>query len=158
MLFRSVDDQKKRRLGLATALRALCNSRSRLFNLSNQNGVASNGRAPLVVGLQKDEIMLFRTRIHAAVAIAALAIAGGNVGHGDSKPAITKPGYDPSARKVELFKAIEEGLVDVKLIQMNAKNGNLIIDNKGKEPLTIQLPEAFVGVHVLNQEIGRAHV
>ncbi len=98
--------------------------------------------------------MLFRTRIHAAVAIAALAIAGGNVGHGDSKPAITKPGYDPSARKVELFKAIEEGLVDVKLIQMNAKNGNLIIDNKGKEPLTIQLPEAFVGVHVLNQGFG----
>lgn len=95
--------------------------------------------------------MLVRARKLAAVTVAALALTVVSVGHGDGKPAITKPGYDPSARKVEMFQAMKEGLIDVKLIQMNAKNGNLVIDNKVKEPLTIQLPEAFVGVNVLNQ-------
>lgn len=108
-------------------------------------------RALHEAGFQKDVMMLFRARKFAAVTVAALSLAVVSVGHGDAKPAITKPGYDPSARKVEMFQAIKDGLIDVKLIQMNAKNGNLVIDNKGKEPLTIQLPDAFVGVNVLNQ-------
>lgn len=98
--------------------------------------------------------MLLRARNLAAVSVAALSITLASVGHGDGKPAMTKLSYDPAARKVDMFKAMEEGLIDVKLIQMNAKNGNLIIDNKAKEPLTIQLPDAFVGVHALNQGFG----
>lgn len=95
--------------------------------------------------------MLRRTRslLLATVFGAVMSIAA--VGHSDGKPAITKLSYDPRARSVDLFKAMEEGLIDVMLIQINARQGNLIIDNKVNEPLTIQMPEAFVGVNVLNQ-------
>ena len=97
--------------------------------------------------------MLVLTRKLFGLATLAVAMVG-TVAHADSKSAITKPAFDPSARKVEMFKAMEEGLIDVRLIQKTAKGGNLLFENKTKEPLTVQLPEAFVGVHVLNQGFG----
>ncbi len=98
--------------------------------------------------------MLIHARKLLALSAVAVAMAAATVAQADSKPAITKPAFDPSARKVEMFKAMEEGLIDVKLIQKNSKVGNLLFENKTKEPLTVQLPEAFVGVHVLNQGLG----
>ncbi len=95
--------------------------------------------------------MLSRARNAAVGMIAGALLAVASIGHSESKPAITKLSYDPRARSVELFTAINEGLIEVKLIQVNARNGNLVIDNKANEPLTIQMPAAFVGVNVLNQ-------
>ena len=50
-----------------------------------------------------------------------------------------------------LFELMEAKQVDVKLVHKNEAAGNLLIENKSGKPLNVQLPEAFVGVHVLNQ-------
>lgn len=106
------------------------------------------GRTALIQNLSQGLIML--RCICTWVVAMALGLTA-SMGLADGKPAMTKLTYDSRARSVELFKAMNEGLIEVKLIQVNARRGNLIIDNKVNEPLTIQMPAAFVGVNVLNQ-------
>lgn len=91
---------------------------------------------------------MFTRSILAAFCVALLA---GSSVQAAGKPAITKPKYDPEAPVVYLFKGMEEKKLEVKLIQKNSKTGNLLIENKTNETLTIGMPDAFVGVHVLNQ-------
>lgn len=64
---------------------------------------------------------------------------------------ITKPKYDPDAEKVELFQGIEEGKFAVKVIAKDDMGGNVQIQNLTDKPLTVQLPDAVVGVQVLQQ-------
>ncbi len=47
---------------------------------------------------------------------------------------------------IELFAAIDRGDVDVRLIPRDAKRGNVLIENKGEKPLTVELPGAFAAV------------
>lgn len=68
-----------------------------------------------------------------------------------SRGAITKPTYDPTAEKVELFAAMEEKTLEVKVIPKDEFGGNILIENKTDKPLTVQMPESFVGVPVLKQ-------
>ena len=67
-----------------------------------------------------------------------------------SRP-ITKPKFDPNAERVEMFKGMQDGLLEVKLIQQSPLKGNLLISNKSDEALTVELPNAIVGVQVLPQ-------
>jgi hypothetical protein len=55
------------------------------------------------------------------------------------------------AEVVELFAAAAKGDIEVKLIPKDSTTGQVIITNKTKKPLTIQMPEAFAGVPVLAQ-------
>ncbi|MEO2015529.1 MAG: hypothetical protein ABGZ53_14275 [Fuerstiella sp.] len=64
---------------------------------------------------------------------------------------ITQPKFDPAARKVELFAGMEEGAFATKVIALGPQGGNVLITNTTDEPLTVQLPNAFVAVHVLKQ-------
>ena len=66
-------------------------------------------------------------------------------------PAITKPKFDPTAKKVELFKGIKDGVITARLILKNSRQGNVLIENKTDQPLTVKLPNAVVGVQVLKQ-------
>jgi hypothetical protein len=68
-----------------------------------------------------------------------------------SKRPITRPKFDPNADRVPLFQGIEQGTFDVKIIARDEKGGNVLIENKSKKPLTVKLPDAFVGVQVLKQ-------
>ncbi|MDA1165668.1 MAG: hypothetical protein O3B13_21435 [Planctomycetota bacterium] len=86
--------------------------------------------------------------------ILALAVLTVGTAQAAKKGAITKPKFDPSAPVVELFKGMEEKKLDVKLLQKDSKSGNLLIENLTKEAITVELPESFVGVHVLNQGFG----
>lgn len=67
------------------------------------------------------------------------------------KPVIPaqKPVADLAA--IPLFEAIEAKQVDVRLLHKDESAGNLFVENKSDQPLNLKLPEAFVGVHVLNQ-------
>lgn len=67
-----------------------------------------------------------------------------------SRP-ITNPKFDPSAEKVELFSAMESGQIETKVIATGPEHGNLLIKNTTDQPLTVQMPQAFVTVHVLKQ-------
>ncbi len=71
-----------------------------------------------------------------------------------AKRPITKLSLDPTAKSVELFAGMEKGLLEVKAIPKDSKQGNLLIENKTDKPLTVQMPDAFVGVQVLKQMGG----
>jgi hypothetical protein len=54
-------------------------------------------------------------------------------------------------QEIDLFQAINDGVVDVQFIAKNAKEANIIIKNKMGKPLAIKMPAAFAGVPVLAQ-------
>lgn len=94
--------------------------------------------------------MMFRFR-NQCVTLLALALLAAGTAQAAKKGQITKPKFDPNAQVVELFKGMEDGTFSVKLLQKNSKTGNLLIENLTKETITVDMPESFVGVHVLNQ-------
>lgn len=88
-----------------------------------------------------------------AVAAYVVTLSVGATAADKRKPTITRLKVDPSARQVELFDAIEEDELAVTMIAKDSKGGNLLIENKTQEPLTVQMPAGFVGVHV-HKQIG----
>ena len=58
------------------------------------------------------------------------------------------------ATQVELFSAISDGDLEVKLIPKDATESTVIFKNLTKKPLRIQLPAAFAGIPVLAQDGG----
>jgi hypothetical protein len=70
------------------------------------------------------------------------------------KKTISKLSLDPSAQKVDFFDAMDKGSLDVVMKPQDAMRGNLFIENTTDKPLSVMLPEAFVGVQVLKQGYG----
>jgi hypothetical protein len=60
----------------------------------------------------------------------------------------TKPA---DAQPVELFAGMNSGDLSVKFIPKNDREGQILIENKTKQPVSVQLPASFVGVPVLAQ-------
>lgn len=58
---------------------------------------------------------------------------------------------EPAGKQVEMFTAMKQGQLDVRLIPKDAKITTVILTNKTDQPLRIKLPEAFAGVPVLAQ-------
>ncbi len=58
------------------------------------------------------------------------------------------------SESVEMFAAMKSGEIEVKLIQIDSKEANVLITNKTKRPLSVRLPETFAGVPVLAQQFG----
>ena len=67
------------------------------------------------------------------------------------KPVITKPKFDPSAERVEFFKGMEDGQLETRFVPKDANGGFLLVTNTSEEPITVDLPDAFVAVQVLKQ-------
>lgn len=67
-------------------------------------------------------------------------------------PVIPNPKFDPDAKVVALFDGLMDGQFAAKIVHKDEKSGNLFIANKTSEALTVELPETFVGIHVLNQQ------
>jgi hypothetical protein len=61
------------------------------------------------------------------------------------------PSDEPPAADVEFFQAMDDGQLDVKFIAKSDRAARLIMTNKTKQPLNVQMPEAFAGVPVLAQ-------
>jgi hypothetical protein len=94
--------------------------------------------------------MMFHVRTH-CVALLAIGLLAVGTAEAAKKGQITRPKLDPNAPVVELFKGMKDGKLSTRLLQKNSKTGNLLIENLTKETITVQMPESFVGVHVLNQ-------
>lgn len=56
-----------------------------------------------------------------------------------------------ATNSMELFDAIDAGMVDVKYIPRDDKQARIIVHNKTDQPIDVHLPDAFAGVHVLAQ-------
>ena len=59
--------------------------------------------------------------------------------------------YNPADETVELFDAVEEGKIAVKLIPKDSTEGRVFIKNKSGKPLNVKLPEAFAAAPILAQ-------
>jgi hypothetical protein len=86
--------------------------------------------------------------VSAGVGLLWLAMVAFGGEHSD-KPAAGKS--KPQAENVELFKAIAEGQISVRLIPKDSTECRVMIENKTKKPLTVKLPDSFAGVPVLAQ-------
>ncbi len=64
---------------------------------------------------------------------------------------ITKLKFDPSAEKVELFQGVKDGQFSIKVLPKDAMGGNIQIENLTDKPLSVKMPDAVVGVQVLQQ-------
>jgi hypothetical protein len=73
--------------------------------------------------------------------------AGGNV--------IRQLKLDDAAPVVDLFDGMESGQLDVKLIAKSANDANIFIKNTTAKPLTVSVPKAAIGVHILPQFQGQ---
>ena len=58
---------------------------------------------------------------------------------------VTKIKFDPSAEKVKLFDALQNGQLDAVLIPKDEKQGQVLIQNKSKKPLTVEVPASSHG-------------
>jgi len=61
---------------------------------------------------------------------------------------------DQKAASVDLFEAVHDGKIEVKLVVKNGEEARIITRNKTEQPLTIEIPEAFAAVPVLAQNQG----
>ena len=68
-----------------------------------------------------------------------------------SKQPIKKLKHDPSIPPVELFDAIEQGLVETTVIAKSSNEAQLFVTNKSDATVSIQVPRAVVAVQVLKQ-------
>ncbi|MFG0335277.1 MAG: hypothetical protein ACF8TS_18110 [Maioricimonas sp. JB049] len=99
---------------------------------------------------------MLRNRQRARFAIAALlsfgvvAASAATAATKNRRP-ITKPGFDESAPRIGLFEGIEAEALDVRMIPKDSLGGQLLIENKTDQPITVEMPDAIVGVHVLPQ-------
>ena len=92
----------------------------------------------------------FSTRLLAAAALLGLLCGTAAAGNKRSLPAKNLK-FDPSAEQVDLFEGLDAGDLSARLIPKDSKGGNLLIENKSDEPLTVKMPSGFVGVHVFKQ-------
>ena len=97
------------------------------------------GRSLLIIGALA-AIMAIPSSLHAEAKRAE-----------NRKPVITKPKFDPTAEKVGLFKGIEDGQLEAKFVPKDANGGFILVTNATEEPVTVELPDAFVAVQVLKQ-------
>lgn len=61
---------------------------------------------------------------------------------------------DQKTTSVDLFEAVNDGKIEVKLVVKNGEKARIITRNKTEQPLTIEIPEAFAAVPVLAQNQG----
>ncbi|MFN9367412.1 MAG: hypothetical protein ACK6CT_01400, partial [Planctomycetia bacterium] len=68
-----------------------------------------------------------------------------------AEPAKTGRKAAAAAEVRELLEAEADGLVEVKLVQNDARSAQIVVANKGDKPLTLKMPATFAGVPVLAQ-------
>ena len=84
----------------------------------------------------------------AVVFVSGLLVAAGPTRKaGNTDPAKT-------GETVEMFSAINDGLIEVQLVPKDSTQCRVVFRNKTDKPLSVKLPEAFAGVPVLGQRAG----
>ena len=93
-------------------------------------------------------VLVRRACLPACLSLLVLSVASAEV---RTRGALTRTKFDPSAERVQLFKGVEEGQLEVKVIPKDSTGGLVYIQNNTQQPLTVDLPKAIVGVQVLKQ-------
>src|SRR5579863_7322291 len=85
---------------------------------------------------------------------ACLAVSLSTTAVAASKQPLKKLKHDANIPAVELFDAIEQGLVETTVIAKNSHEANIFVTNKSDAAVSIQLPQAVVATQVLKQIFG----
>ncbi len=88
---------------------------------------------------------LIRPMLACSLSLSLLCLIGAGTG------SIKRLTLDAEAPVVELFDGIEQGQVDVRMSMASPYEGKVFFTNRTDKPLTVAIPEAVVGVHVLPQ-------
>jgi hypothetical protein len=83
--------------------------------------------------------------------ILSLVVAQAALAARPKKSDKSKSDKKSDATAVELFAAEKAGDIEIKVVAKDSTGGNVLIKNKTKKPLHIQLPDAFVGLPVAAQ-------
>lgn len=81
-----------------------------------------------------------------SLAMCAIAVMGAG-----KKSRLKAGQFNPDHETVELFAAMDSGVIAVKFIPHDATEAQVLIENKTQNPLNVKLPAAFAGVPVLAQ-------
>jgi len=93
-------------------------------------------------------------RLVCLVSVTALLLAT-TLAAAERRGRLTKIGeYIANAETVEMFAAIKNGDIAVKLIPKDSTQSQVLIENKTDKPLNVKLPDAFAGVPVLGQNFA----
>ena len=79
----------------------------------------------------------------------ALAIVGSSTGAAILSAAERSEKARPHGEQIDLFAAVKGGQAVVQFIPQDENQGRLLVTNKTDKPLSVKLPESFVGVPVL---------
>jgi hypothetical protein len=79
------------------------------------------------------------------------AISANSHGAEPKKGLIKKPMFDPNAEQVDFFESVEQGKIEYKLVMKDQFHGNIMLENKTDETLTVKFPEAMIASPVLPQ-------
>lgn len=116
--------------------------------MSRNNWLAVFG----IVLLAASARMQFAAANEAGKVDAAAVPAASTDDENAAEPETEKPSAETGEpESVELFQAVKDGKAEMTFIAKNDHAGRVILTNKTKQPLTLQLPEAFAGVPVLAQ-------
>lgn len=89
--------------------------------------------------------------VAAAILVPATAVlAADSSSTSDSSTSSSSSSSSTSA--IDLFKAIDNGDLDVKIIPHDSTKAQVIVKNNTDQPLTVKLPDAFVATPVLAQQ------
>lgn len=77
------------------------------------------------------------------IAVVAVAIGLFSVSAQADRP-LSKSKFDPKAKQVDMFPAMESEEIAVKPIAKDEFGGNLLITNNTEEPITVKVPQGFV--------------
>jgi hypothetical protein len=92
-----------------------------------------------------------RRSLRIVLSFVALAAVGLSVSFLIAAERKTTKASMADAQSVELFAGMNSGDLKVKFIPKNDTEGQILIENKTKQPLSVKLPDSFVGVPVLAQ-------
>lgn len=84
-------------------------------------------------------------RWSAFVALLAVVLTAGNTGP------IRQLSLDPEARVVDMFDGEKEGQLGLRMVAQSPKSGLVFVTNRSPESLTVAVPKAVVGIHILPQ-------
>lgn len=84
-------------------------------------------------------------RWSALIALLAVSLTAGNTG------AIRQLSLDPEAPVVDLFQGEHDGQLGLRMVAQNPKSGLVFVTNRSPESLTVAVPKAVIGVHILPQ-------
>lgn len=89
-----------------------------------------------------------------AIPLAVLFLAAGLAGLSSHVRAESAPVANGVGESMDLFDAMQQGVVDAKFVARNSQRGRIVLTNKTKQPLNVEIPDAFIGVPMKQMGMG----